>query len=113
MSETQLMVSIQEVVNVSGRARVWRNNTGALPAKGRGGRTFPIRYGLGVGGADLVGLVLGSGRFFALEVKLPGGTQSAEQIAWGRGVEGAGGFYRVVHSVDDAMLAVRDAAVPQ
>lgn len=46
---------------------VWRNNVGALPDSN--GRI--VRYGLCVGSSDLIGIQSESGRFVALEAKVP------------------------------------------
>lgn len=101
--------------------RVWRNNVGIieLPTGGR------LRYGLGIGSADLVGLVtmdllrfVSNGtdpvyvgqchpaRFFALETKWPGKRPTSVQRAWAEVVRSLGGFAGVVTSVDEALLAV-------
>ena len=64
-----------------------------------------IKYGLGVGSADVI--VCHGGRFVALEFKAPGGAQSDEQHTWQSWVERAGGVYQVVRTVGDAVEAVR------
>ena len=110
--ESVILAKVHQALAATGRVVLWRNQTGALPAVGRGGRTYPVRFGLGVGGADLVGLLRPSGRFIALEVKAERGRQSTEQIAWSRAVEGAGGFYRVVRSPEEALEALDAAARP-
>jgi hypothetical protein len=77
--------------------RFWRNNVGSLEwAPGK-----RLNYGLGVGSADLIGIV--SGRFVALEVKRPGEKQSVDQVRWGKCVGDCGGAYAVVHSVAEAL----------
>lgn len=96
-------------LNASGRAQVWNHKTGALRAKGRGGKQYPLRYGLGVGGADIVGLLRPSGRFFALECKARTG-QSDAQKAWQKVVTESGGFYAVVRSMQDVILALEWAS---
>ena len=110
--ESVILAKVHQALAATGRVVLWRNQTGALPAVGRGGRTYPVRFGLGVGGADLVGLLKPTGRFFALEIKAARGRQSPEQIAWSRAVEGAGGFYRVVRSQEEALEALDAAARP-
>ena len=111
-SESVILAKVHQALAATGRVVLWRNQTGALPAVGRGGRTYPVRFGLGVGGADLVGLLKGSGRFFALECKTLRGKQTPEQRAWAQAVEGAGGFYRVVRSQEEALEALDAAARP-
>jgi hypothetical protein len=108
-SESAILQRVHRALAATGRCVVWRNNSGALPAIGRGGRSYPLRYGLGVGGADLVGLLKPSGRFFAIEVKTAIGKQSDHQAAWERAVVEAGGFYRIVRSAEEALEAL-DAA---
>ena len=101
MNETALMLAIHDEFARSGRLWIHRNQTGKI------GR---IRFGLGVGGADLVGLLRGSGRGFACEVKTPVGRMSPEQKCWKTGWEAAGGVYVVAHSVDEAMAELERAA---
>lgn len=67
--------------------RVFRNHTGGIYAKDG---TFH-RFGLCVGGSDLIGWTP-CGRFAALEVKRPGGRTSAEQINFIEQVRKSGGF---------------------
>lgn len=107
MSESTIQAEIRQAVNLDGRAVVVRNNTGV----GRALRSeAKIRYGLGNGGADLVGMLRGSGRVVALEVKTPIGRLSADQVAWLAAVRARGGFAAVVRSVAEALAAV-DRAV--
>lgn len=110
--ESVILAKVHQALAATGRVILWRNNTGALPAVGRGGRTYPMRYGLGVGGADLVGILKPTGRFFALECKTQRGKQTHEQLAWQRAVECAGGFYRVVRSQEEALEALDAATRP-
>lgn len=105
MNEAALLAAIRDALVESGRVMIWRNNSGMLRADH--GRV--VRFGLGLGSADLIGLLRGSGRFFALEIKAPRGVVSAEQRAWIGAVEAAGGFARVVRSVDEALRALDEA----
>ncbi len=100
MSETNLMIAIHDAIALTGKCLLWRHNTG-----GRG----RLRWGLGVGGADLIGLVRPSGRWFALEVKTPSGRMSKVQKNWHRAVTDAGGFVACVRSVDEALAALEEA----
>jgi hypothetical protein len=102
MSETAIQKAIRVAVNASGRAIVWRNNTGVDVARG-------VRYGLGNGSADLVGMLVPSGRFLALEVKTPVGRLSNEQILWIDVVRKRGGAAYCVRSVAEALEAVDHA----
>ncbi len=102
MSEKSIMAAIKAAVNLDGRARLVRNNTGL----GRALRSEDkIRYGLGNGGADLVGL-LRSGRAIAIEVKTPIGRLSDDQRAWATAFRAWGGFYAVARSAPHAMAAI-------
>lgn len=101
-TETQISLAIREALLATGKVVLWRNNTGRL--QDRTGRW--VTYGLGVGGADLVGMLKGSGRFFACEIKLPGKSLTPEQVAWHRIVNASGGLAFVAHSVDEAMAVL-------
>lgn len=106
-TETQLVKSILAVVALRYRGKVLlhRNNTGAHTTDG--GRF--VRYGLGVGSADLVGVLLG-GRYMALECKTKQGRVSPEQTRWLADMRDLGAVAEVVRSVDEA-CAVIDAAL--
>lgn len=83
--------------------RVWRNNVGAYETASGGW----IQYGLGVGSADLIGLVIGTGQFLGIEIKTPVGRLSAEQRAWLAAVEKMGGITRVLRTEDEAREFVK------
>jgi hypothetical protein len=96
--ESDLLAAIREALVRCG-CTCWRNNTGvATYAESK------VRYGLGVGSADLVGIY--KGRFIAVEVKAEKGRQSPEQKAWQACVERAGGLYVLARSVEEALFAV-------
>ena len=116
MSETAISRAIRERLVLERDVLIWRNNSGKLcDARGRW-----VTFGLGVGSADLIGLVqipgiAGAvplavarthGRFFALEVKAGKGSTTPEQDAWHAIVRKHGGFTRVVRFVDEAMAAL-------
>lgn len=63
-----------------------------------------IKFGLGVGSADVV--IVAWGRFLALEFKAGRNGQTSEQESFEGAVERAGGLYRVVRSVEEALEAV-------
>lgn len=100
--ETVLMRSIRLAVCATGRATLWRLNSGFDQDK-------KVRYGLGDGAADLIGFVHKNGRFFALEVKTPTGRAQKNQKLWAEHVNKNGGFARIVRSVDDALQALKEA----
>lgn len=64
------------------------------------------RYGVGRGGADLIGLV--DGRFIALEVKTGNAKATKEQKMFLDLIRANGGYAVVVRSVEDALNAIRD-----
>jgi len=78
---------------------VWRNNVGVLPDKN--GR--PIRYGLGTGSSDLIGLCA-DGTFLAVEVKTATGRVSPAQTKFIAAVLRRGGRAGVARSPADALL---------
>jgi len=90
--ETDFMQSLFDALTKCG-ILVWRNNTGVAKWD-NGART---RYGIGKGGADLVGCV--GGAFFGIETKAKTG-QSPAQVAWQRAVEQAGGLYILARTGD-------------
>ncbi len=97
--EQVLQAKVMAVLNHrDSPCRVWRNNVGML----KDARGIPVRYGLGVGSPDLVGLVLGSAQFLAVEIKTPTGRLSAEQDAWLSTIRRMGGIGLVMRSVEDA-----------
>jgi hypothetical protein len=75
--------------------RLWRANVGA--AITHGGRV--CRFGVR-GQADLSGILRGGARL-EIEVKAPGGVQSAVQRAYGAMILRYGGIYIVARSVED------------
>ncbi len=80
--------------------RLWRNNVGFdLRTK--------VTYGLGVGSADLVGLIVGTGQFFAVEVKTLSGRVSADQRAWLETINRLGGVAEVIRTVGEAEALCR------
>ena len=122
---------IMGALNAMPGVRVARNNTGVLQWKGQrcpkcghqegGNRQNRIQYGLGIGSADLCGIVKmrvgltvrgegyesrDFGRVFCLEVKWPGKHATDDQIVWLRVVRSLGGFATVVTSIEDAIAAV-------
>ena len=125
-NETQdLTKPIRVALNRMPGVRVARNNTGALRWAPQGqmvtDKSPMLRYGLGLGAADLVGIVTMPvyldvtpntrelrhfGRVFCLEVKWAGKAPTEDQIVWLRVVRSLGGFASVVTSIDDAVFAV-------
>lgn len=96
MSEMDILFAAREALVATGQVLLWRNNTGF-------DRERKVKYGLGLGGADLVGLVRSSGKFLSVEVKTPPGRLSPEQRLWREAVQSAGGVYILARSVDEAL----------
>jgi hypothetical protein len=92
VKEADLMRLIQRNLSALGH-RVFRNNVGLAYTKDG----TPIRFGLGVGSADLVGWSK-DGRFIAVEVKTPTGRVTPEQAAFLSAVNAAGGIGVVMRS---------------
>lgn len=96
MREKIIQSKIMAVLNArDAPCRLWRNNVGVTP-------DTHIRYGLGLGSADLVGLVLTTGQFLAVEIKTPIGRLSPEQKAWLATITRLGGLALVLRSVEEA-----------
>lgn len=101
MREITIQHAIREALNKDGRVRLMRNSVGF-------DKDRRVRYGLGNGSPDLIG-VLRDGRVFAVEVKAPNGRMSPEQVAWwiaARTWSVQGG---VAFSVDDALALLEEA----
>jgi hypothetical protein len=97
-TEGDVRRSIEIALNKQGLVRVFLNAQYSGPA--RGGYT---RAGLGTGTADLVGYVLGSGRFFALEVKKPKARGASDvQQEWIDQTNREGGYACVVRTSEEA-----------
>jgi len=86
--------------------------------------THPVFWGLVQGASDILGCLAFNavqrhetgflnrveiGRFFALEVKTGKAKQKPGQREFERDVRDVGGFYAVVHSVDEALAALERA----
>jgi hypothetical protein len=99
VKESTLLAAIRQAVNADGRARLVRNSVG-FDTEAR------VRYGLGIGSPDLVGVLIPTGRAIGLEVKTSSGRVRPEQVAWIAAFRRAGGFACVVRSVDDALAAI-------
>jgi hypothetical protein len=88
---------------------IWRNNTGQW--KDENGNY--IRYGLCPGSSDLIGLLTPSGRFFALEIKSPGGktdkTRAEQQRLFRDLINSKGGYAAVASSVEEAEYHYQEA----
>lgn len=101
-SETPLMHEIRAALTATGHIALWRNNTGFDADR-------KIKYGLGLGGADLVGILKPSGRFVGVEIKTATGRTSPDQMAWASAVRAAGGLYILTRTPEDAIEQLTQA----
>lgn len=107
MSEIALQKRILLALHKQGIVHVIRNNVGvAVPLSGN----RPVRYGLGTGSPDLVGIVRGSGRAVGFEIKTPTGRVRKEQTAWIALFNKLGGYGCIVRSIDEALAEAEYAA---
>lgn len=102
-AEASLTDAIRSAINALPDVRVWRNNCGVATH----GPRF-VRYGLGVGSPDLVGILGGAfgGVFLAIEVKRPKQRRSPAQLVWARMISDLGGIYLLATSVQQALCAL-------
>lgn len=107
MSEAKLQNEIRLALGRNPNVVLFRNNVGVAKHED----SF-VRYGVGgPGGSDLIGILAPSGRFIALEVKVPGGRVSEEQKRFGELIRSKGGIFAVVYSVDDALKVVANESL--
>lgn len=100
MKETELMRQIRDAVSRSGLVTLWRNNCGVDIKNG-------VRYGLGLGSADLVGFRHSDGKFVAIEIKTDAGRVSPQQRAWLEFVRGHGCLAGVARTIDEALRIIK------
>lgn len=67
-----------------------------------------MQRGTTKGTSDFIAIQPRTGRFVALEFKVPGGKLSDAQVAFRDSVVGAGGIYAVVTSAEQALAAVKE-----
>lgn len=96
-SEANIMRECMMALSQAGCV-IWRNNTGVLPD--RNGK--PIRFGLCVGSADLIGIAP-DGRFLAVETKTALGQPTEAQVRFLAAVRKAGGRAGIARSAADAV----------
>ena len=105
--ETLLVAEIRLALGKRTDVIMFRNSVGYDKEK-------KVKFGLGKGTSDLVGILKPSGRWCVLEVKLPGwkkprNAHEREQAEFIRMINEAGGFGGFVTSVEEANVMV-DAA---
>jgi hypothetical protein len=102
--ETPLMKAIRAALAALPGVTVWRNSVGFDP-------NARVRYGLGVGSADLVGFVQVDGRavFLGVECKTDTGRLSKEQRIWLDLVKRHGGIAGVARTPEEAVALIEEA----
>lgn len=108
-AETLLVAEIRLALGKRTDVIMFRNSVGYDKEK-------HVKFGLMKGSSDLIGLVKPSGRFIALEVKLPGwkrprNQHEREQQEFIDMIRSAGGYGAFVTSVDTAMVCVDEARI--
>lgn len=105
--ETGIQRRIMERMEQLPYLRLERNNRGV--ARGH------VRFGLGDGAADLVGVVTmtgahrGVGRYFGLEIKIPGAKPEAHQLQWAADARALGAYVGCATSTEEALACVEEA----
>lgn len=108
--ETPILQAVRAALAAQPDVTIWRNNTGGgTIATDETDEGRWVNFGLGKGGADLVGLLGPGGRFVAFETKAPKRGPSKFQRAWAAAVRARGGFYAIVRSPESALEALARA----
>jgi hypothetical protein len=114
--EREVQHEIMEALGAEPDLILFRNSVGrATVFSSDSGKPQVVTYGLGVGSADLVGILRievngrAFGRWFALELKRPGEKPRPEQIACHRIWRAQGAFVGVATSVAEARVCLERA----
>jgi hypothetical protein len=78
----------------------WRQNSGVAKYRGKDGNQRRVEFGF-TGLSDVGAIHPGSGRFVAVETKMPGKDATTEQREFLDEVNAAGGVGIVAHSLDE------------
>lgn len=104
MSETQLVRATIDAVNATGKAYVWRNQSGVIRIGKRAVHLAPE------GSPDIIGYLFAGGRMVAIECKVPGGKTKPErarkQEAWRNRIASSGAIAMQVTRAEDAAYAI-------
>lgn len=100
--ETPILHAVRDALAATGKLMLVRNNCGVDLARG-------VRYGLGVGSPDLVGILRPTGRMACFKVKSKTGRLSRGQRQWHQAARAAGAFVAVVRSPEAALEALARA----
>lgn len=101
MRESDVLVAVRLVFGQADGFVVWRNQSGFYQLDGRS-----IRYGIGIGGSDILGIAPG-GLFFASECKAGKGKLTDEQRRFLQLVYDSGGVACETRSREQAEEQVR------
>lgn len=94
--EADVKKAFDAVVKLTPFLHVWRNNTGA---------SGKVRYGLGTGSPDYVGIDTRTGRAVFVELKSPTGKLSKAQEIWHAQARLLGAAVIVINTTDKAEIA--------
>lgn len=105
VTEKQIQNEILRTFATRTDVRLWRANTGVAGYRDRKtGQIRQVRFGV-PGQADLTGILPGGLRL-EIEVKKPGGAQTAEQEWYQQMIQRFGGVYVLAYSVQDVWDAI-------
>jgi hypothetical protein len=107
--ESEIQRRIEAEIGAEPDLLLFKNSVGLARYVDGDGKEFRVPYGLGTGSPDLVGILAPWGRWFCLEVKVPGEEPRPEQVkshaVWRR----FGAYIRSVTSPEEARAALEDA----
>lgn len=108
--ETEIQRQIELAIGAEPDLLLLRNSVGlAKYFDDKELKEWKVPYGLGVGSPDLVAILAPRGTWFCLEVKCPGEKARPEQEKCHRTWKQFGAFVAVVHGVDEARAALKEA----
>ena len=110
MTHGELINAIILEASQSGLARLFKNQSGVARHKGKNGKSYTTAYGVGPdggGGHDMIGWLVGSGKFVSIDAKVGPDKLSASQEKWMAWVIADGGIAGEARSVDEAMRLMR------
>lgn len=110
MSEGEIQKAIMDYLVILGHFPI-RINTMGVP-KWNGKQFDGFRKSPNVGVADILCVMKGSGKLFAIEVKKPGGKVSDDQQAFLQRVADQGAYAMVAYSVDDVAESLEEVGLP-
>lgn len=109
-SEASILKAIMQLLKVHPKvARVWRQNSMAAEFQDRHGRVRYVRANTAKGMSDIMGILKGSGKTIALEVKSRTGKVASHQEQFLASIREGGGLAAVVRSVDDVIKLLEEA----